>query len=135
MTDLFKSLNCLIAARDEWQDQFLAENEPDCQITTFGLEVIGDSTVERVQYGFCHRGWMETVEEVEGYDQYARFKSAQVGDNLKIEYLGLTKDPVVLTYIGGHTAGRGPLLNMDSAQSAGWVSIENITRGWKIDVR
>lgn len=135
MPNPLQKLTCYITSKDLWIDHFLAKDEPDCQITTFEVEVIGASSIERVQFGFCHRGWMEAISDVPGYDLYKRFASAQVGDLLVIEYLVIGSEPEVLSYMGGHTAGRGTVLGLDNRTRSGWLSIENQTQGWEIDLR
>ena len=132
---MLKKIHCVIIAKDHWYDHFLANDEPNCEITIFDVDAIGASTIDRVQFGFCHRGWMEEIDDVEGSDLYRRFSGSQVGDVLEIEYLALGKEPATLAYMGGHTTGRGPVLNMDDRPSRGWLSIENTTQDWTIDVR
>jgi len=135
MKNTLRKLIGTITARDLWVDHFLLNDEPNCEISTYRLDVQGESSVRSIRFGFCHRSSMEKISDVPGYDQYARFTSAEVGDTLEIEYLVIGKDPDVLTYMGGHTAGRGPVLGLDNRTSAGWLSIVNQTQGWEIDLR
>jgi hypothetical protein len=130
-----RRINCTVLARELWVDHFLSNDEPNCQITTLALEPSEPSTVKRIQFGFCHRDWVEKINEVEGYSLYKLFDSCVAGDQVIIEYLAIGAEPGVLAYMGGHTAGRGPVMGLDSRGSGAWLSVQNLTQGWVIDLR
>lgn len=130
-----RRITCTVLARDLWIDHFLANNEPNCQVTTLTVDTGETSSVKRIQFGFCHRGWVEKIEQVDGYPRYQQFDTTKVGDQIVVEYLVLSTEPAVLAYMGGYTVGRGPVLELDNRGSGVWLSIENLTQGWVVDLR
>lgn len=123
-----QTIDVKVKSKEVFYNHFLANDEPNNETTTLKIEPLTNSPVKKVQYMFHWKDWLEKMEEVKGYQKYARFKNTNPEDVLRITYIANTESPIILAAIRGNCNGN-PLFPENSATI---IYLENLSQKWKI---